>query len=347
MQDAKGGAALPGEDAAERIVPGLGSRITLRRLQIFWAVAHCDSLTKAAKQLGISQPSLSQQIASLEESLGQPLFERRSNRMFLTEAGGYVLRKVELVLGAVQKLDDALEEIVHGAHKTLQIAGLNSVLRVLMPPAAQRLQARYPSVNYDLHEAAPTEVLELLYGRRISVGLISATSIAPASAGFQQVPVCDDPYVLAVPERLRLDAVEDPAHDLPAEAQEILNRSIQFAFGTQHTQRVQAWYDTVIPDNWPFTQVRSFELALSMARAGLGVCLLPTLSTLALNGAMEGLRFYRVAFPPRKIVAFLPAHYVRQAPYADLIAALQAAAEAVQLPAILETPPFLRHPATG
>ena len=70
----------------------LGAGITLRRLQIFWVVAHSETLTKAAKQLGVAQPSLSQQISSLEGSVGAKLFERRSNRMTLTEEGRNLLR---------------------------------------------------------------------------------------------------------------------------------------------------------------------------------------------------------------------------------------------------------------
>src|SRR5690554_6634774 len=71
--------------------------ITLQRMRIFWAVAHNETMTKASKQLGLSQPSLSQQIASLETVVGTPLFERRSNQMILTEAGNFLLRKAEQV----------------------------------------------------------------------------------------------------------------------------------------------------------------------------------------------------------------------------------------------------------
>jgi len=216
-----------------------------------------------------------------------------------------------------------------------------------MPLAAQTLQATHPRVNYDLHECAPADVLELLYSRRISLGLISANAIAPASSGFAQVPIVEDPYVLAVPDWLRLDDVRDPARDLPPAAREVLNRSIQFDFGSQHTQRLQAWYDTVLPDNWPYIQVRSFELALSMARAGLGVCLVPALAAATPFGAVKGVRLYRVRYPQRRIVALLPAHCARQQPHADLIAALQTAADQVRLPDMLDTPPFLQDSGDG
>lgn len=317
------------------------SGITLRRLRAFWAVAHSDSLTNASKQLGLAQPSLSQHIAGLEETVGAQLFERRSNKMFLTEAGGYLLRRVEQVLASMQELEDGLAEIADGSRQTIHLAGLNSILRVLLPQAMARINEAYPKIDYDIHESAPADVLELLYGRRINLGLIAANSIAPASAGFLQVPIMEDHYALAVPESLCLEGVIDPTQDLAPEAQAILNKSIQFAFGTTHARRVQAWYDQLVPDNWPFMQARSFEVALEMVRAGLGVCLVPALSCVAGGQTLNGVRLYSVSFPPRKIVAVLPSQYARLQPYSALIEALLDVAANHEHPHFLPAPPFL------
>ena len=60
--------------------------MTLHQLRIFWAVAHAATLTQAAKQLGLTQPSLSQQLSKLEESVGAKLFDRSGNQMTLTDA---------------------------------------------------------------------------------------------------------------------------------------------------------------------------------------------------------------------------------------------------------------------
>lgn len=329
-----GGAARPG--------PVGSAGITLHRLRIFWAVAHSDSLTGASKQLGLTQPSLSQQVSSLEEAIGATLFDRRSNGMFLTEAGTRLLRSVEPVLASVQRLEDGLWQIGEGMHQTIHLAGINSVLRVILPRAMVAIHGTHPNIDYDIHESSPADVLDMLYGRRVNLGLVAANSIAPASAGFLQVPILEDPYVLAVPRWLNLDDVRDPATELAAEARRTLTRSIQFAFGTPHTRRVQAWYDQAIPQNWPFTQARSFEVALGMVGAGLGVCLAPALSSIVGDRPIAGLRLYRVNFPPRQIVALLPSHYARAEPYGALVEALQEAGRTHVGPPILATPPFLR-----
>lgn len=317
------------------------SGITLRRLQIFWAVAHADTLTRASKQLGLTQPSLSQQISNLEEAVGTPLFERRSNRMILSEAGTHLLRSVEPVLASMQRLEEGLFQISDGTRQTIPLAGIDSVLRVLLPPAMRAIHATCPNIDYDIQESAPGDTLEMLYSRRVNMGLVASNSIAEVSSGFVEIPIIDDPYVLAVPDSLCLDGVTDPETDLSEADRRTLARSIQFVFGTPHAKRVQIWHDQAIPDNWPFARVRSFDVALGLVGAGMGVCLAPALSAIVDDRPIRGVRLYRVGFPARRIVALLPGQYARLSPYLQLVEALQQAGAARSLAPLLDAPPFL------
>ena len=316
--------------------------ITLQRMRIFWAVAHNETVTKASKQLGLSQPSLSQQIASLEAVVGTPLFERRSNQMILTEAGNFLLRKAEQVLRSMQELEDGLAEFSEGIHVTIRVAGLSSMLRLVLPRAAATVQEEYSDVEYDIHDCAPPDVLEMLYGRRANVGLINAGSVASAGTGFMEIPLLEDPYVLAVPEEISLDGVLHP-RQLSSAKQDVLNRSIRFSFGTNHTQRVQEWYAEVLPENRQIASTRSYEDALALVRAGLGVCLAPVLACMMDGTPPQGVHLYRVSFPPRKMVALVPTQYRRTQPYASFLQALQDAAATLQLPPLKDTPPFLEN----
>lgn len=318
--------------------------VSLRQLQIFWAVAHSDTLTRAAKQLGLAQPSLSQQLSKLESTVGSRLFERRSNEMVLTEAGKYLLPKAEQVLRNLDELEEGLRQFSGGERVTVRLAGISSLLRVLAPRVLTATQARFPSVDFDIQEAAPTDIVEMLYGRRIHVGLLAANSVAEAGIGFLQVPLLDDPYVLAVPEHLDLEGIVDPTAALDPDALSLLGRYIQFNFGTQHAKRVEDWYLKMLPDSRVVAQCRSFEIAIGLVKAGLGVCLVPALSTLTWEGQPTGVRLYRVDLPPRRLVALLPSQYRRQEPYATALDGLAAAAAEFRLPPILEPPPFLAVP---
>ncbi|WP_434106210.1 LysR family transcriptional regulator [Paraburkholderia caffeinilytica] len=59
----------------------------LRQLKIFLAAAETLSFTRAAKQVHLSQPSVTEQVRALKQSVGQPLFIRKNNRLMLTAAG--------------------------------------------------------------------------------------------------------------------------------------------------------------------------------------------------------------------------------------------------------------------
>jgi len=331
--------------------PNSGGEVTLRRLRIFWAVAHSATLTQAAKLLNVSQPTLSQQLNGFEAAIGMPLFERRSNRMVLTELGEQLLRKAESVLRSAQALEDSLPVQGTPPRQMLRIAGVATVMRVILPGAMAQLSRDNPSVDFDIHESAPAEILDLLYGRRVNIGLMAANSVAEVSAGFQQIPILQDPFVLAVPEGIDLSGVTDPDRDLDPAARLVTQSVIQFVFGTQHSSRIQDWFDLALPGNRLAMRVRSFELALDLVAAGLGVCVVPALTVLAGSDHRKGIRLYAIDMEPRRIVAMVPPQYLRIPPFGAFLSALQAGGQAVQLPMINPMPPFVaglaRHVASS
>ena len=319
------------------------TEMTLHQLRIFWAVAHAETLTKAAKQLGLTQPSLSQQLSKLESTVGSRLFDRTPGQMALTDAGNFLLRKAEYILSNVTEVSEGLRQFSDGKRATMRIAGLHSVLRVLLPGAVRELAAAYPDVELDIHEAAPAEVLELLYGRRVNIGLVAKNTIAAVSVGFQQVPVITDPYVFAVPAGIDLEGISDPDHELDSAETAIVNSCIQFTFGTQHTRRVEQWYAQVLPHHRLIAQCRSYETALALVQAGIGVCLVPALTAFDGGKMVDGVNLYRATEPDRTIVALVPGQYQRVEPYRSFLDALQRCGSAITVPPINESPPFLHR----
>jgi len=315
--------------------------MTLHQLRIFWAVAHAETLTKAAKQLGLTQPSLSQQLSKLEATVGTALFERTPIQMTLTEAGKFLLRKAEFILLNIDEAEVGLRAFSRGVRSIIKIAGINSVLRVLLPPALKEILPRFPGLELDIHEVAPSEALELLYGRRVNVGLVAADSVAQAGVGFHQTPVAEDPYVLAVPAGLPLKGVRDPDSELAPGDRAVLNSCIQFSFGTQHARRVEEWYGRVLPRHRLVAACRNYEVALGMVQAGLGVCLVPAFTALSGSSTVSGVDLYRASGANRRIVALLPSQYERLELYGEFLSALRNAGSEVCLPEIIDAPPFL------
>jgi LysR family transcriptional regulator, transcription activator of glutamate synthase operon len=322
--------------------------VTLQQLRIFWAVAHSPSLTRAAKQLGLTQPSLSQQIAKLEQALDGRLFDRVNNQLVLTDAGRFLLRKAETILAELDEAETGLAEFRLGQRGRIGVGAIASLARSLVPEAWRRAMEHVPDLELDVHELAPAEAVEQLYGRNIQVAVLSATSVAANRISFNKVEVGRDGYALAVPPGLPLAGVADPDRDLPPDARRLLNRCIQFNFGNAHTQRTEEWYRRVLPRHRVVAQCRTYEVALAMVEAGLGVALVPILATV-----QGGRRLFDVDLHPapgleRPLVALVPPQYLRVQPYAAFVEALAAAGAALDPPGLLlpPAPPFLARGST-
>ena len=152
---------------------GTPQSLELRHLRYFVALADAGSFTHAAEQLFIAQPTLSQQIRRLEESIGTPLLHRRREGLRLTAAGSVLLEESRNVLSLVD----------HGLSQTRQAAGLGRPrLRMVIPPdlpealavkAAAGLRSAALAVEVDMVwlEPALDAEFSLIRTRRADAGL--------------------------------------------------------------------------------------------------------------------------------------------------------------------------------
>jgi LysR family transcriptional activator of glutamate synthase operon len=315
--------------------------ITLNQLRIFWAVAHGESLTRAAKQLGVTQPALSQQLAKLEQALGGQLFDRVNNQLVLTDAGRFLLHKAETVLAEMDEAEAGLAEFRMGRRRRISVGALASVARTIVPEAYRLALELVPDLELDLHELAPAEALGQLYGRNLQLALLSSVSVAANGVSFTRVDIARDPYVFAAPRGMRLDRVVDPERDLPADQRRVLNRAIQFNFGNLHNQRVDEWYRRVLPRHQVAACCRTYESALAMVQAGLGVALVPQLCAQLGGQVVYDVDLYAVPELERPIVALIPPQYRRAQPFATFLDCLVRAAGALTPPSVGPSPPFL------
>lgn len=317
--------------------------ITLHQLRIFWAAAHAKSLTKASKLVELTQPSLSQQITKLEDTIGTALFKRDRNQMELTEAGKFLLRKAEVILAGVDEALAGLKKFNDDSGGgTIAVGALNSIARCLLPRCLEVIRSRFPELQLDIHEVAPAEAIDLLYGRRLTVALLASESIASSVVSFHQVDVVSDPYVLAVPPGIDLSKVRDLQRDVPAEMREVLNNTIHFSFGTQHALRMEQWYRRVLPHYRVVAQTRTYDMALSLVEAGAGVAVVPALAARNSPDSVFHVNLYRLDMPDRRVVALMPSQYARVDVYAKFIEALRQAGREAALPPVLPEPPFIQ-----
>ena len=123
------------------------SSIQLNELTAFAAVAEHRSFTKAAAQVGIALPTMSQTIRSLEQRLGVRLFNRTTRSVALTEAGERLLTEVRPVL---EGLDNVLESVNAFRAKpmgVLRLAATRPFASLLLAPLIQPFLAEYPEIG--------------------------------------------------------------------------------------------------------------------------------------------------------------------------------------------------------
>ncbi len=173
------------------------SEVEIRHLRYFLAVAETENFTRAAERLNISQPSVSQQITQLEQTLRTPLFRRVGKRVFLTEAGTAFRKGAEVVL---RKLDDACNSVG-------DIAGLVGgrvnlgVIPALhfgwVPPVLGRLAKEYPGVTVGVQELASSDVETEIEAGRLDLGFGLMTHNSPH---LRYERLVSQPFSLIVPD---------------------------------------------------------------------------------------------------------------------------------------------------
>lgn len=126
------------------------ARIPLNFLATFRTVAELQNLRAAADKLHLTHSAVSQQIRSLEEQIGFPLFERHGRRIVLNPAGGALLRGVQ---GALDRIDEGVRSAraaAAGEAQALRITVLPSFAHRWLLPRIGRWRERHPSIALDI-----------------------------------------------------------------------------------------------------------------------------------------------------------------------------------------------------
>lgn len=177
----------------------------LRQLEYFCAVARTGSFTKAAEDLGIAQPSLSEQIARLEEGLGAALFERLNRRVELTPVGEAILGKARALLEDAAALPDHFERAREGVRGPLRVGAIPTILPYFLAPLLRGFTDRYRDVDLHVREGTTAELVAQVLDGMIDVAVLS---LPVAQAGVVMKELFRDPLYLAVPEDHPLAAAE-------------------------------------------------------------------------------------------------------------------------------------------
>ncbi|TKJ93542.1 LysR family transcriptional regulator [Paenibacillus sp. CFBP13512] len=166
----------------------------LRQLQYFITVCEELHFTKAADRLGISQPTLSQQIKVLEDELSTPLFDRIGKKIRITEAGKLLQQYSTQMLRDLQNAKMSIAELQINQRGTLRIAVLPSDLDYRMGAIWIAFHQLFPNVRLEI---VPTiEIHDMVIEDKVDIG-IGLSGVLDRR--MVQVPLSTETYSLFVP----------------------------------------------------------------------------------------------------------------------------------------------------
>lgn len=145
----------------------------LAQLRYFVAVARAGTFTRAAEQEGVTQPSLSQQVRKLEDSLRVPLFERRGRSVRLTQAGQLLLPQARTLLRQATEARQSLSELRNRVSGPLAVGAIPTVMPYWLAPQIADFQSRYDEVELQLVENITARLIEGLQTGDLDLAIVS------------------------------------------------------------------------------------------------------------------------------------------------------------------------------
>jgi DNA-binding transcriptional LysR family regulator len=146
--------------------------IEFRHLRYFLAVSETLHFSKAAAQLGMAQPPLSQQIRSLERMIGYSLFERTTRGVRLTKVGEYFRERAQSTVTKMQDDVEMARRLGSGQEGVLRVGFSGSVMLTTLPKAIERYRRLYPKVELRLRELVTAEQMPFLLDGTLDLGFL-------------------------------------------------------------------------------------------------------------------------------------------------------------------------------
>ena len=253
----------------------MDTSLTFEQLQTFRTIVHAGTFTRAAQELYLSQPAISQRVKHLEQVLGTRLFDRdHTGRMpHLTPAGEVVLRFADEALALLEHLH---AELVSNSGsdevQTVTIACGPGVSTYLMPGLLSALWEQYPHVRPRVVGALPDKVSEAVQSGEAELGVAAASLIDPA---LQRA--------LFIKDRLVLVAASDHPilHESPPRPQELaLSPFILPSTNSEVRRATERWAESLGLRLNVVLEVASLHAIKEAVLQGIGIAVAPEFTML-------------------------------------------------------------------
>ncbi|SHH67434.1 LysR substrate-binding domain-containing protein [Pollutimonas bauzanensis] len=175
--------------------------MALRRYRYFVTIVDAGSITRAAEQLHIAQPALSQQLHLLEDDLGVKLLERTPRGIVPTEAGARFYERSQMLLRLENSMRQELRELDKHPSGYVSIGIPSSTAIMLAVPILEAVRATYPDINLYIMTGVSGRLEPLLHSGQLDMAILFQTG----QAGLGVQWIFDEALYLMAPPSLQVD----------------------------------------------------------------------------------------------------------------------------------------------
>jgi len=232
---------------------------------IFYTVANAGNISKAAKELYISQPAISKSIQKLEESLNCKLFSRSSRGVILTDEGTLLYDHVKEAFETLSLGEDKLKRSIELGVGHIQIGVSSTLCKYMLLPYLSEFIHQNPHISISISCQSTNETLRLLDDNKIDIGLIGKPDVLKGLT-FDHLSDIEDTFV-ATPEYLENLA------ERGIEKEEVLEHATLMLLDKNNVTRryIDDYFQENLIDVSDTIDISDMGLLIDFAKIGVGV----------------------------------------------------------------------------
>ena len=232
---------------------------------IFYTVANAGNISKAAKELYISQPAISKSIQKLEESLNCKLFSRSSRGVILTDEGTLLYDHVKEAFETLSLGEDKLKRSIELGVGHIQIGVSSTLCKYMLLPYLSEFIHQNPHISISISCQSTNETLRLLDDNKIDIGLIGKPDTLKGLT-FDHLSDIEDTFV-ATPEYLSNLA------ERGIEKEEVLEHATLMLLDKNNVTRryIDDYFQKNLIDVSDTIDISDMGLLIDFAKIGVGV----------------------------------------------------------------------------
>ncbi|MGN0326373.1 MAG: LysR family transcriptional regulator [Lachnospiraceae bacterium] len=165
--------------------------MTIRHLKVFTTVVDAGGMSAAAKELHVSQPTVSQAIGELEKYYGVKLFERLSQKLYLTKEGELMLSFSRHILDSFDQMETAMNQA--GKQPSIRIGCSVTVGTCLINDILEKARKKMPDILFSVVVANSSDIERAILDNEVDLGIVEGIL---KSRDLLITPVCEDELVV-------------------------------------------------------------------------------------------------------------------------------------------------------